>query len=182
MEDFEKILKVCNRLTENTVSVSFDGSKYAYYVGGTMLGKDATISGLTGRVKQYLLDNILDMAFVDVKSVQTVPKLRQKNGVDGAKGDILKTRGDWSVGKAGDPRKSRPRGRKRGRKSFTKTEIIAFMRKRFNGRFSSEQITYKQYCDEFIKEHKRADNREWWRENRGKGSYDKMELSVRVKK
>jgi hypothetical protein len=179
MEQFEKIFRACNRLSNSEdVRLSFNGSEFAFIVNAKILCVDADMERLASKAKNYLVENFLDMALstpTKAKEQKATPKITVGSG-------DMKTRSDWSVGTKGDPRKGRMRGRSRNRKAFNKTQIIAFMRKRFNGRFSSELVSYDQYCEEFIKEHKRADNREWWRTNRGKGKYDETSIRMRVKK
>ena len=179
MEQLEKIFEVSNKLGTKKIALAYDGM-YHFSVDGKQIGSQADYPSIVAEIKSYLLSQVNEM--MGGESTPKKPKIQ----VEDKEADVVvvfKTRKEWSVGQQGDPRRNKRRGRK-GKKSLTKSQILSFMRKTYNGKFSSELISYKQYVAEFSREYKKAYNREWWRANLGKGleHYDKNDYRAIVKK
>lgn len=100
-------------------------------------------------------NNVLNPAPTETKNVSAKNPMKlpiqEKNATA--------TRYEWSIGKQGDPRTKPKNGKKF---AHTKTQILGFMRKATNGRFSSEKITYQEYVKEFRHENKKAIGRDAW--------------------
>ena len=183
MEQLNKIFEVSKKLGASSVALTYD-EKWHFQVNGKKVASENEYVKIIAKMREHLYTQV-DSMMTDVqpKAVSSPQNENVKVSVVSTEGDVMKTRKEWSVGKQGDPRKHQRRGRK-GKKSFSKSQILTFMRKAHNGRFSSEPIPYAQYVSEFTREYKKAYNREWWRANLGKGShhYDKNDYRAIVKK
>ena len=179
MEQLEKIFEVSNKLGTKKIALAYDGM-YHFSVDGLYISSGADYPSIVAEIKSYLLSQVNEM--MGGESTPKKQKIQIKNN-DANVVEVFKTRKQWSVGEQGDPRRNKRRGRK-GKKNMTKSQIVGFMRKTHNGKFSSELISYKQYVAEFSREYKKAYNREWWRANLGKGTehYDKNDFRAIVKK
>jgi len=183
MEQLNKIFEVSNKLGASSVALTFDG-KWHFQVNGKKVATENEYLSIVGKMKEHLYGQVDAMMSGNQPKADAKPqKEKVKVSVVMTEDEVMKTRKEWSVGNQGDPRKNQRRGRK-GKKGFSKSQILTFMRKTHNGRFSSELITYAQYVKEFTREYKKAYNREWWRANLGKGSehYDKNDYRAIVKK
>ena len=175
--DFVKPNRAQFRNLSATAEGDFQILRFVFSVTDLAVTKGQDI---VAEIKSYLLSQVNEM--MGGESTPKKPKIQ----VEDKEADVVvvfKTRKEWSVGQQGDPRRNKRRGRK-GKKSLTKSQILSFMRKTYNGKFSSELISYKQYVAEFSREYKKAYNREWWRANLGKGleHYDKNDYRAIVKK
>ena len=180
MEHLEKIFEVSNKLGTKKLSVSYDGS-YHFSVDGLHHGSNSEYSGIISDMKNFILAQVEAMvgnpeAETALPSKFSKVEVKSTQGLNTAK---QKTRKEWSVGAGGDPRKKVSRGRK-PKKKFTKSQIVSFMRKTHNGKFSSEVIPFNQYAQEFLREYKKSYNRHWWRANLGKGLEHYSENSFRT--
>ena len=187
MENFEKLMKAFHRVTGESLTIKYNGASFATSVGEqNSFVTWSDYESMNVGIKELMVSKIMNLDVnLDTAKKQKIEVLVKKEDVKNEEKEVvLKTRYDWSLGKEGDPRKGavKGRGRKRKRKSFSKTQIVQFMRR--NSNFTSEQVTYAQYCEEFMHEHRKAENRQWWRENRGKGleNYDVTKLHRSVQK
>jgi hypothetical protein len=187
MENFEKLMKAFHRVTGESITIKYNGASFDTCVGEqNSFVKWRDYESMSVGLKDEMVSRIMNLDVkLDIAKTQKIEVLVKKENVKGQEDKApMKTRQEWSFGKEGDPRKGavKGRGRKRKRKSFSKTQIVQFMRR--NSNFTSEQVTYAQYCKEFMHEHRKAENRQWWRENRGKGleNYDVTKLHRSVQK
>lgn len=185
MENFEKLMKAFHRVTGQPITINYNGEAFRTIVGDDKSPLSyPTYQEMIVGVKELMISKImnLDVNLVADSKPQIEVLVKKQVKRDLRKSSDTKTRHEWSLGKQGDPRKSDGRGRKRKRKSFSKTQIVQFMRRTSN--FTSELVTYAQYCEEFMHENRKAENRQWWRANRGKGlaNYDVTKLHRSVQK
>ena len=171
MLNLEQAMKVANGLYKSTPKVSYDGKVFAFSCNHTYFTGE-TINDIVLELEKQLFESWKVRVLMPEAITDNVESLLQHNDtkdvevVVKSKDDnlVLKTRKDWSIGKKGDPRK-----KKKGYvQPFTKTQILEFMRKAQNGKYSSELISFDQYVEEFLYEYKKAKSRRNWHNNKHK--------------
>ena len=171
MDNFDKLLKLATKRFGKSVFIVTDDSNYTYewtcgaYGESNLETMQDLYESISQELYKYWLSNEL-MGLDDKKPAYTIEN-RVKTIESDENGNVLKTRIEWSKGKAGDPRK--PQSKNAKYKRFTKTQVVNFMRQATNGRFSNEKITFEQYAQEFKVENKKAEGRRHWQRVYGKG-------------
>lgn len=176
MHNLHSAIKKASEIFNESPSISYKKNQFHFCCGEDKFQAD-TLEEVQDYIMQRLYKHWLKHEFETNKSVKmeiTIPKKDKK----ASQVLLMQTRHKWSRGKAGDPRRRTNGNRKT--KRFTKTEVVSWMRQRVNGRFSSENITREQYCEEFLHENKNAEQRRHWRAKSGKKtSYANKTIGVR---
>jgi len=175
MDNFDKLLKLATKRFGKSVFIVTDEKNFTYewtcgkYGESNLESIEALHESISQGLYKYWLTNEL-MGFEDPKPEYILENCLEPRGYDENQ-EVLKTRMEWSKGKAGDPRKKSSKNRRN--KRYTKTQVLGWMRQRTNGRFSSEEITFDQYVSEFLTENRKAESRRNWRKAYGKkNAYD----------
>jgi len=171
MDNFDKLLKLATKRFGKSVFIVTDDSNYTYewtcgsYGESNLKTMQDLYESISQELYKYWLTHEL-MGFEDTKPEYILENCLEPRGYEENQ-EVLKTRVEWSKGKAGDPRK--PQSKNAKYKRFTKTQVVNFMRQATNGRFSTEKITFEQYAEEFKVENKKAEGRRHWQRVYGKG-------------
>ena len=179
MENLENAMKLATHALGDKATINYQGGKFHYSCGYDYY-KGESLEDVENHINKGLFENWMNSVLKsdakdNQKSVVVQAKTPTPSNVEG----LMKTRAEWSLGKIGDPRKKPSKNRKN--KRFTKTNVLGFMRQRVNGKFSSEKISYEQYCSEFLTENKKAESRRNWRKTYGKkASYDHSKILLNV--
>tara|TARA_R110000803_G_scaffold148533_2_gene213993 strand:+ start:139 stop:672 length:534 start_codon:yes stop_codon:yes gene_type:complete len=176
MQNLPRAMKLAHEILQESPSITYKKNQFHFCCGEEKF-KANGLEEVQDYIMQRLYKHWLQQQFNSEKSVKieiTIPK-KDKNP---SKILLTQTRQKWSRGKAGDPRGSTNKNRKT--KRFSKTQVLSWIRQKVNGRFSSEEITHSQYCQEFLHENKNAEQRRHWREKSGKkSSYSNKIIAVR---
>ena len=165
MQNLPRAMKLAHEILQESPSITYKKNQFHFCCGEEKF----KANGL-----EEVQDYIMKRLYKSVKIEITIPK----NDKNPSKILLTQTRQKWSRGKAGDPRGSTNKNRKT--KRFSKTQVLSWIRQKVNGRFSSEEITHSQYCQEFLHENKNAEQRRHWREKNGKkSSYSNKIIGVR---
>jgi len=183
MQNLQHAMKMAHKILKESPSITYKSNQFHFCCGADKFKAD-TLEEVQDYIIQRLYKFWFQHEFTADKSVNmkiSIPKKEAQvlfeDGEAKAQGQLMQTRQKWSTGKAGDPRPATHGNRKT--KRFSKTNVVAWMRQRVNGRFSSEKLTREQYCKEFLAESTRAEQRRNWRAKSGKkASYTNKIIGV----
>jgi len=172
-------MKLATHALGDKATINYEGGKFRYSCGYDYY-EGKSLQDVENHIHKGLFENWMNSVLKsDAKNNQKIVVAQAKTFTPSNVQGLMKTRSEWSLGKAGDPRKKPSKNRKT--KRFSKTIVLGFMRQRVNGKFSSEQISYEQYCSEFLTENKKAESRRNWRKTYGKkASYDHSKILLNV--
>jgi hypothetical protein len=171
MLNLEQAMKLAKDLYGSKPKVSYDGKDFSFSCNHTYFTGE-TIDEITSQLETQLFESWKSRVLRTETALEKTSTEVAENSATGYvqvvsasnTGETLKTRKEWSVGKKGDPR----RKRKGFPMPFTKTQVLEFMRKATNGRFSSELVSFEQYVKEFTSEYRKAKGRRNWHANKHK--------------
>jgi hypothetical protein len=184
MQNLQKAVKLAHEIFNENPTISYKKNQFHFSCGKDKFNGD-NLEAVEKHIMKRLYNHWLTSEFKESKSVRIrieTPRQYIKRSMESRNTAILKTRHEWSKGKAGDPRRASARHGNRKTKRFTKTQVLSFMRQKNNGRFASEKITREQYYQEFMLQNKNAQQRRAWRAKNGKKkAYSNKILIVRGK-